>query len=63
MGDNEALAVTVEMITEDVVAWKRMLLLLKVQFDACEIQRGEPGSTNDVAGALLYALCDEWDVM
>lgn len=55
-----AMSTTVELICDDTAAWKRVLLLLKVQFTAGEISRG--AWINDQAGNLLDKLCDAWEV-
>lgn len=55
-----AIEATMNQIVTDPTAWRRMLLLLKVQFDAGEISR-EYG-TNIAAAELTYRLCDEWGV-
>ena len=53
---------TQELVTSsDTPAFRRMLLLLKVQFDAGAIER-VPTSSNGDAADLLYRLCEQFEV-
>lgn len=46
---------------EEMPAFRRMLMLLKIQFDAGEIQR-VPASPNGDAADLLYRMCERFGV-
>lgn len=54
------LEATVNLIVTDRQAWQRLLLLLRVQFDAGSICSHT--GANIAASELTYRLCDEWGV-